>query len=129
MEVMRSLEGAGDWEKLAAWMIAVWSLLPESWIVTEYESAEYESVVSEWAVESRSVESKSVESKLVDSVEQVTFKLLLHLPSALPRFEGLCEEGTLNDPFHLEYRDKLRGICDQARAKADQSSTDSLPPP
>ena len=95
MATMRSLEGAEEWEKLGVWMVVVWSCLPRIKI-PEFESME--------------------------GIEQITLKLLSHLPSALPMFEDLCKTGTLSrsaprNPRYREYRSKLRQICDQVRAE------------
>jgi hypothetical protein len=84
MEVMRSLEEAEDWEKLEVWMVVVWMFLP---IQTP---------------------------ETMEDIEQVTLKLSLRQPSALQRFEDLCER----DAIWTQYNGpKLRGICDQARAE------------
>ena len=98
MEVMRLLEKAEDWEKLGAWMIVVWTFLPWS-TITGSESTE--------------------------SIEEATLKLLLQQPSTLRGFEDLCKAGRLRIQSYRDYENKLKLICDQARAK--QSPPDSLP--
>ena len=89
MEVMRSLEETEDWEKLEVWMAVVWRFF--------YWSA----------------------PQLIDSIEQVTEKLASRQPSALQRFEDLCERGK------VLYQGTLRGIC--GRARMEQSALE--PPP
>ena len=99
-EVMRSLEKAEDWERLGVWMVVVWSFLPWSEIPG---------------------------SESMEGIEEVTLKLLLRQPSALPRFKDLCDTGNLSDSDYSEYKAKLQRICDQARA--EQSASESPPPP
>jgi len=99
-EVMRSLEEAEDWEKLGAWAVIVWSSSPWSGVPI---------------------------SELVGGIEGVTLKLLLRRPSAILRFEDLCEAGILANPHPKcqARKDKLQRICDQARAELPSES----PPP
>ena len=59
-------------------------------------------------------------SGLMEDVGQVTFRLLSRQPSALPRFEELCETGVRLQT----QRDELRRICDQVRT--EQLSVSSL---
>ena len=101
-EVMRSLERAEDWEKLGAWMVVVWSFSPYSGIP---------------------------KSESMDSIEQVTLKSLLRQPSALSRFEDLCDAGTLSlsHSAFMECKAKLRRICDHARA--ERFPLEPPPPP
>jgi len=73
VEVMRSLEGDGDWEKLEVWMVVVWHSLLGLTVPTP---------------------------ESMKNVEQVTLELLSLQPSALPRFEGLCKGGQLS-PFNV----------------------------
>ena len=84
MEVMRSLEKAEDWEKLEVWMGIVWMSLRVS---GPRESME--------------------------GIEQVTLELFLRQPSALRRFENLCESGVIR----REYKDKLEGICKRTQVE------------
>ena len=88
MEVMRSLEKAEDWEKLKVWMVIVWMSLRVS---GPRESME--------------------------GIEQVTLELFLRQPSALRRFENLCESGVIR----REYKDKLEGICKRAQVERSPS--------
>ena len=78
MEVMRTLEEAEDWERLGAWMVVVWSFLPLSDISV---------------------------SESMEGIEEVTLNSLLQQPLALPRFEDLCEAGTLS------YNHLIRKTC------------------
>ena len=98
-EVMRSLEEADDWEKLGAWLVAIWLFLPGSEIP---------------------------ESESMEGIEEVTLKTLLRQPSALPRLEELCEAGKLRYLGGKEYKDRLQRILDQARVS---HSTSGSPPP
>ena len=95
-EVMRSLEGAEEWEKLGVWMVVVWSSLPFSRIP---------------------------ESESMESIEEVTRKSLLRRPSARQALEDLYEVGSLNHSgsAHRELKDRLQRICDQARAERFES--------
>ena len=92
MEVMRSLEKMEDWEKLEIWMVVVWLFLPWSGILIP---------------------------ELMEGIEQVTLKSLLQQPSALLRFEDLCEAGTHSDPSptYQECKDRLQRICGQVRVE------------
>jgi len=47
----------------------------------------------------------------IEDIERVTLKLLLHHPSALPRFEDLCNTNKVWD------KKLLQRICDKARAE------------
>ena len=87
VEAMRTLEEAGDWEKLEVWMAVAWrsQLWPGS----------------------------------IEEIGQVTLKLLSRRPSALPKFEGLCE---------METESHLRRICDQARTEQSPSPCVSVLP-
>jgi len=88
-EIMRSLEKAEDWEKLGAWMVIVWSFLSESEIPT---------------------------SESMEGIEQVTLRLLLRRPSALPTFEDLCWAGCPCSGCRA-CKDKLHRICKQVRSE------------
>ena len=101
MEVVRSLEKAEEWEKLEAWMVVVWSFLPGSTIP---------------------------KSESMEGIKEITLKSLLRQPSALSRFENLCESGNLSNsrPACQEFKAKLQHICDQARA--EKSPSESPPP-
>ena len=85
MEVMKSLEEAEDLEKLEVWMAVVWQSLPFS--------------------------GSPVPEPIEEGIEQVTLGLVRRRPSALQRFENLCERGAIWD----RYKATLQGICDQAR--------------
>ena len=61
-------------------------------------------------------------SRSVKDVEQVTLKLLSRRPSALSRFEDLCE----TDSLSVMCKTRLRLVCDQARAERPPSVS---PPP
>ena len=98
-EVMRSLEEAEEWEKLGAWLVAVWSFLPGS-NIPKPESME--------------------------GIEQVTLKSLLQQPSALPELEDLCESGVGSHPVYRESKGKLRRIFDQARVGHSPSESPPL---
>ena len=103
MEVMGSLDEAEDWEKLETWMEIVWP------------SRQTE------PTEDGSPEGELVEDGSMEDVGRMTLKLLSRRPSALPRFENMCEMVGLRDNG-----DELRRICDQART--EQSSSESPPP-
>ena len=103
MEVMGSLEESEDWEKLETWMEIVWRC-------RQTESTE-----------DGSTEDKLMEDGSMEDIERMTLKLLSRRPSALPRFEDMCETGGLRDNG-----DELRRVCDQART--EQSSSESPPP-
>lgn len=96
MEVMRSLDEAEDWEKLEIWMTAIWRSLPFSGMATP---------------------------ELMEDIEQVTLKLPLRRPSALQRFENLCERNAI----WWEHKIKLRGICD--RVHTEHLPLEPPPPP
>ena len=49
----------------------------------------------------------------MEGIEQVIFKLSLRQPETLRGFEHLCERGVLLE----QYKVKLQGICDRARAE------------
>ena len=93
-EVMRSLEEAEDWEKLEVWMAVVW------------QSLDYDELVS-----------------TTGDVERVTLELLSRRPSALLRFEPLCERGSIYK-IHIP---RLRRVCDQAQAEQPPSESPSSP--
>jgi hypothetical protein len=82
VEVMRSLETAEDWEKLEVWVVVVWSSL-----------------------------SQSPPTSTMEDIERATLDLLLRRPSVSPRFEALCERGSL----YPSHRDKLWQVCKQAQ--------------
>jgi len=58
-------------------------------------------------------------SESMEGIEDVTLKLLSRRPSVLPRFEDLCEAGTLAYPRRdcQVLKDKLQRMCDQARSE------------
>ena len=101
-EVMRSLEKAGEWEKLGVWMVVVWSFLPGSTIPN---------------------------SESMESIKEVTLKVLLRQPSALLGFENLCEAGSLSFSLYqnAQCRGELQKICNQERA--EQIPSEPSPPP
>ena len=86
-EVVRSLEEAGNWEKLEAWAAIVW----------QFDGYRYERFFSGG----------------LERLRQATLKHLLRRPSALPRFEDISESA---QPSHI-MRDALRHICAQVRAE------------
>jgi hypothetical protein len=94
VEVMRSLETAEGWEKLEVWMAVVWLSL-----------------------------SQSPPTSTMEDIERVTLGLLLRRPPASPRFEALCEGGSL----HPSHGDKLRQVCKQAQK--EQLPLEPSPPP
>jgi len=106
MEIMRSLEGAEDWEKLEVWMEIVWRSLRSLPSSAPNDSTE---------------DVPTPES--VEGIEQATLKLLSQQPSALQRLEALCKKYG----FLEVYGDKLKGICD--RARAEQLPSEPPPPP
>jgi hypothetical protein len=93
-ELMRSLEEAEDWERLEVWMVVVWQSLDDDELASTTED-----------------------------VERVTLKLLSRRPSALLRFETLCEQGAL----YNSHKPILRRICDQAQAEQPPSESPSSP--
>jgi hypothetical protein len=97
-EMMRPLEEADDWEKLKVWMAVIWQSLDPG---LEHFDRMY----------------------TTEDVERVTLKLLSRRPSALLRFETLCERGVLYEP----HKSKLRRICDQAQAEQPPSESPSSP--
>ena len=74
-ELVGSLEKAGDWEKLEAWMVAAW----------QFKNHWYGNIPED-----------------LELLKQVTLKHLLRRPSALPRFESLVERGQAYDRTALE---------------------------
>ena len=68
MELMRSLEEVGDWEKLEILMTTAW----------RYDGYEHRGPTEE-----------------LEHLKQVTLRYLLQRPSVLPRFEGLAELAVL----------------------------------
>ena len=78
LEVMRSLEGAAEWEKLEVWMAVVWQMF----VLPTSESME--------------------------GVEEVTLKLALRRPSAFQRFENLCEALIAHKPALRGICDRAR---------------------
>ena len=84
--VMRLLKDAEDWDKLELWMVVVWLSLKSP---------------------------GGLMSEPMRDIEQVTLELLLRQPSALRRFESLCEMGVLWPEEKVE----LLRICDQARER------------
>ena len=85
MEVMRSLEGVEDWEKLEVWMVAVWQSLPY------YGSG-------------------SMPGSM-EGIKQVTLKLVSRQPSALQRFEDMYKRGAI----WSWHKNTLQDICSRAR--------------
>ena len=85
VEVMRSFEEAGDWEKLEIWLPIVWRSLP-------------------W-------DNYALPSKR--EIVRVTLELLLLRPLALPKLEYLYEAGV--HLLTEDKRDQLRRICDETR--------------
>jgi len=89
VEVMRLLEEAEDWERLEVWMVITWLSIP----------------------------GPEMPKSTLKDIEQVTIKLLLQQPSALPRFEDLHE----TDKIYTSRRLKLQWICKQAQVKQSPS--------
>ena len=58
----------------------------------------------------------------VEAIKQVTLKLLLQRPLALPRFEDLCETG----PLGMEQKAELRRVCDQVRTERSPLGSPAL---
>jgi hypothetical protein len=73
VEVMRSLEEAGDWERLEVWTVVVWQSL-----------------------------SQPMPAPTMEDVERVTLKLLSQRPSAPLRFETLCKRGSFRNDNRLK---------------------------
>jgi len=115
VEVMRLLEEAEDWEKLEVWMEIVWRSLESSPSSTPDDSTEDVQAPEEME------DVPTPES--VEGIEQATLKLFLRQPSALQRFENLCEAYG----FWERWTDKLKRICD--RARAEQLPSEPPPPP
>jgi hypothetical protein len=92
VEVMRSLEETEDWEKLEVWMVVVWQSLPYS-----------------------------TPTPIMEDIKRVTLKSLSQWPSALPKVEALCEQGSL----HASHGNQLWLICKQP--PVEQPSSESLP--
>jgi len=88
VEVMKLLEEAKDWEKLEIWMRAFWGM----W----------------WGV----CPGFNEPALDLQDVEETSVKLLLHRPSAIPRFEDLSRWN-----YEPKDKDMLRRICDRARTK------------
>jgi len=65
-EVMKSLEGVENWEKLEAWMAVVWGFLVYDFM-----------------------------PELVEDIGRVTLKLTSQRPSALQKFGNLCKSGVI----------------------------------
>jgi hypothetical protein len=86
-EVMKLLGEAQDWEKLETWMLVVW-----------------------WS------EAYHGPNQAQD-IDRVTLTLFRQRPSAIPRFEYLCERRTQDTPLLHLHQDLFRWICDQARAE------------
>jgi hypothetical protein len=90
LEVMRSLEKVEDWEKLEVWVMLVWQSLP-----------------------------LPTPTPTMEDVKQVTLRLLMQQPMALPRFKTLCER------LASSHWTELQQICNQAQA--EQLPLESLP--
>jgi hypothetical protein len=90
-DLMKSLEGAQDWEKLETWMLVIW------W------SGYYSDPVP------------------IQDIERSTLMLFRQRPSAIPKFEGFFKDHTESSvpPLSLfdTYRDVLRRVCDQSQAE------------
>jgi len=94
VEVMRSLEEAGDWEKLEVWMVVVWVSLRPSSIPT---------------------------SESMEGIKKVTLELSLRQRSALQRFENLCEGYTLQREYR-EKLQEICGRARAERLPSEHSS-------
>ncbi|KAF9783406.1 hypothetical protein BJ322DRAFT_1070641 [Thelephora terrestris] len=96
VEVMRSLVEAGDWERLEAWIVVIW------W--------GNQAIHAQWWGGCVRFFQRNLASELIEDIGWATLRLLLHQPSALPRFEGLC------DKCEPENSARLQSICARARA-------------
>lgn len=94
------------------------SALHTAGVMKSLEEAEDWEKLETWTV----VALQSQPLSQLENIGQVVCKLLLRRPSALPRFEDLCEMGILQ----MDQKDELRRICD--RARTEQSPSESLPP-
>ena len=95
VEIMKSLDKATDWEKLAVWMTVIWQLdgfqkisKPVAWQVKELGNELIPTPMGEVV---------GVTSKLISEQD------------ALPKFERLCEQKS------FQAREKLQDICTKAR--------------
>ena len=98
MEVMGSLVEVEDWEKLETLVAIVW------------QSRQIEST-----------EGESTKDESMEDVERVTLMLLSRRPSALLRFEDMCETERSSLPDRR--KDGLRRICDKARTEPSSSES------
>jgi hypothetical protein len=96
-DLMKSLEGAQDWEKLETWMLVIW------W--SGYNSGPVP----------------------IQDIERATLTLFRQQPSAIPKFEDLLEVRTqsFSRPLFDIRKDVLRRICDEARAEHSRLGTPS----
>ena len=94
VEVMKSLEEVEDWERLEVWMAVIWKSIP-AWTVPGPSS--------------------------MQDIEQVTLKLLLQRPTAIPRFEALC----CNSGEADSNEGRLRRVCNEALAAQSRSESPS----
>ena len=127
VEVTRSLEEAEDWEKLEACVAIEWWSLSQFMISQSVEDAEpmgdAESTENAEPVEdvepTEDLEPVEEDAEWIEDtdpmedIERLTHILLLQRPSALSKFEDMCETGV----FHPECETELRRICDQARVE------------
>jgi hypothetical protein len=96
-EVMKSLEGTQDWEKLETWMLVVW-----------------------WSV-------YCPNSAPIQDIERATLTLFQQRPSAIPRFEGLLEDRTEFDipPSFNTHKGILQRVCNHARVEQSRLGSPS----
>ena len=85
VEVMRSLVESEEWEKLEIWMTVMWASL--GWF--------------------------SIQMSMSKHIEEVILKLFLQRPSAIARFEDLCQISQVSYFGAVE----LQQICNKAHAK------------
>ena len=94
VEVMRLLEEAEDWEKLEVWMVVVWESL--GWF--------------------------SIQMSMSKDIEKVILKLLSQRPSAIMRFEELCQTGRVSYLGAVE----LQQMCKKVQVEQLQSKSTLL---
>ena len=127
MGLTRSLEESEQWEKLEVWMVIAWKSLGYGFMedteLGEGIDPGEDSESGEYTDSGEGTEpEEDVEPMDAEELEQVTLKLLLRRPSALPRFEDLANSRAL----WMDQDVVLRRICTQARV--ERSPPEPLPP-
>jgi len=127
MDLVRSLEEAEHWEQLEVWMVIAWRSLGYGFMEdTEPGEGTGSREDAESVEDPDSGEDTEPEEGTgpmdAEELEQVTLRLLLQRPSALPRFEDLSNSRAL----WMDQDVVLRRICAQARA--EQLPPEQLPP-